>query len=182
MKPSLFFISSLITSFFLNVASGQKESRFNASQVIQQISDSLAAHSAYHYKAQMRFKEMGGDTFETRNFSISYKTDAANPLYGYNWEISEEVDSGYLYTWMVLTENVYVIFEGNKGIGYQSLPKTIDLDNYFEFLRRDFVLEEVFSSFFNAPLGDIMIRDSANHYYLTRQMNDLASRQLVEIG
>jgi hypothetical protein len=53
-----------------------------------------------------------------------------NPLYGYNWEISEKVDSDYAYIWMISPENLYVIFEGNKGIGFQSLPKTIDLGSY----------------------------------------------------
>ena len=178
MKLSLFFISPLIISSFVSSAFAQNSSMYT-SEVIQQITDSLAAHPSYHYRAQMRFKEMGGDTFETRNFSVCYKTDAANPLYGYNWEISEEVDSGYLYTWIVLPENLYVIFEGNKGIGYQSLPKTIDLGSYLEFLRGDFVLEEVISPFVNALPASIMVKDSTDYYYLTRQMSDIATRQLV---
>jgi hypothetical protein len=179
MKPSLFFISFLITSTILTTVEAQNRSAISTSLLIQQITDSLSAHTSYHYKAQMRFKEMGGDTFEARNFSINYKTDEANPLYGYNWEISEKVDSGYTYTWMVLTENVYVIFDGNKVIGYQSLPKIIDLDNYFESLRSDFILGEVFSPFANTPTEDIMMQDSTNYYYLTRQMSDMTSRQLI---
>ena len=179
MRLAIFRIASIFTFSFPGFVSAQNNAVLSTSKVIQQMTDSLAAHSAYHYKAQMRFKEMGGDTFETRNFNISYKSDMSNPLYGYNWEISEKVDSGYAYIWMILPENLYVIFEGNKGIGYQSLPKTIDLGSYLEFLRSSFILEEVVSPFVNVLPDAIMIRDSADNYYLTQQMSELATRQLV---
>jgi hypothetical protein len=81
MKPSLIYISSLVSFFFLNSVYAQYDSGHSRSKVIQQITDSLAAHSTYHYKAQMRFKEMGGDTFETRNFNISYKSDQQSTVW-----------------------------------------------------------------------------------------------------
>jgi hypothetical protein len=46
------------------------------------MTDSLAAHSTYHYKLKCDSKNAGGDTFETRILTSASKTDATNPLYG----------------------------------------------------------------------------------------------------
>lgn len=102
---------------FINSAYTQNDSLSSASQVIEHVTDVLDAHEIFHYKAQERFKEFGSDIFKIRNFSISYKTNTGNPLYGYDWEIAEEMDSGYTYTIMAMPGGIYGIFDGTKIIG-----------------------------------------------------------------
>jgi thiol-disulfide isomerase/thioredoxin len=147
-------------------------------KVIQHMTDAVDAYDPCNYNAQMRFKEMGGDTFETRNFSISYKSNTANPLYGYDWEITEERHSGYEFTHMVLPNAIYVIYEGTKIIGKGNLPQKIDLASFTEYIRSSFVLREVISPFVSVSPVEIGLMDSGKYYYLTRQMNEMATRRL----
>ena len=72
MKPLVFIITSLVAIFFINSAYTQNDLPDNVTRVIQQMTNALTVYDPCHYKAQMRFKKMGGDTFEIRNFSISY--------------------------------------------------------------------------------------------------------------
>src|SRR5258706_48876 len=179
MNSSTYFITSLITISFINFAYTQNDSVQITSQVIHYVTDRLNILDHYHYKAQMQFKEMGGDTFEIRNFGINYKSDTANPLYGYDWKISEEVDSGYTYTIMALPEAMYGIFDGNKTIGQNNLPKQIESGSYPEYIRSFLVFSEALSPFASASPEDIVLKDSSNYYYLTQQMDDLVTQELV---
>lgn len=179
MKSPIYFITSLLLVSSINTAYSQNDTRHTTSQVIQRMSEALEVYDPCHYKAQMRFKEMGGDTFEIRKFSISYKSNPANPLYGYDWEIMEVVDSGYAYTWMVLPKGVYVIFEGSKGIGQLALPRQIDLGSYPEYIRSSFVLREVVLPFTEVSPKEIVLSDAGKDYTLSLQMNDMATRQLT---
>ncbi|HZV68553.1 MAG TPA: hypothetical protein VFG10_03385 [Saprospiraceae bacterium] len=179
MNSPVYFITSLITMSCINSAYTQIDSFHSTTQVIQHMTDAVETYDSFQYSTQMRFKESGGDTFTIRNFIINYKSNSANGLYGYDWKISEEVDSGYTFAIMALPEALFGIFSGNKGIGYQHLPKTLDLSSYTEYLRGYLFLSEVITTFNVVSPGDIMLRDSGEYYYLTRQMNKLATRRLT---
>lgn len=178
MKPSCFY-SAVIIMFGINTVYAQSDSLQRTLRVMQHLKEAVSEYDPCHYKAQMRFKEMGGDTFEIRNFDISYRSNASNPLYGYDWEIAEEVAGGYTYTFMILPEEIYAIFEGNKGIGKSQLPQTLDQGSYTEYIRSFFILNEVYSPFFNVPSDEIVFRQDGDYFHLTRQMNDHSTRELL---
>src|SRR5688572_5118904 len=102
---------------FLGIEISYTQSTLNhdSSRVMQQIINNLSSIKTLHYKAQMRFREMGGDTFEIRNFSIKYRVNPDNPLYGYDWEVTEHLGTGYTFTILVTHETLYSIYGNSIG-------------------------------------------------------------------
>ena len=179
MKPSLFIFSSMISLSFINAAYSQNGSLQYSTLLLQHMKEAIDQYDQYHYKTQMRFKEMGGDTFEIRNFDISYRSNPKNPLFGYDWEINEAIRGGNAYTHVALPDATYAIFEGNKVIGKGRLPQKIDVGSYSEYIRDFFVLSEVYSYFLNVPPGEIKVSGSGDYYRLTRLMNENATREIL---
>ncbi len=149
--------------------------------VLQELENIQKKIDPSHYQVEVLFKEFGGDTFEVRNFIINYRSNTNNPLYGYDYEIAELRQDTLIDTliMMAVNKSFYVIITGRKRITERELPDNIDLGSYFENIRSNFIINDVFQPFLNASLNEISVTDSNNNYYLHRKMNDLAVRNLV---
>ena len=147
--------------------------------VLQELEGIQRALDPTHYQAEMRFKEFGGDTFEVRNFSINYRSNPNNPLYGYDYEIAEMRQSGDTFIIMALNKSFYRIITGKKMIIEDELPDDINLGSYFEYIRTSFIIRDGFEPFLNASSDEVSVADSNGNYYLQRRMNELAVRHLV---
>jgi thiol-disulfide isomerase/thioredoxin len=80
---------------------------------------------------------------------------------------------------MSLPDGMYVIFDGSKLIGRASVPEVLDLRSCSEYIRSNFILEEVFLPFISIAPSDISIRDSSEYFIMTRQMSPDASRDII---
>jgi thiol-disulfide isomerase/thioredoxin len=99
-------------------------------------------------------------------------------LYGYDWEISEHKE-GYTLTFMILPSSWYRIHSGTHGIFYQSLLEPFEPGSFFWTMRDYLILDEVFAPFRDVSVIELSVVDSADCYYITRQLNDQAIRELV---
>lgn len=131
-----------------------------------------------HYQVKMLFKEFGGDTFEVKSFTVNYRSNANNPLYGYDYEIAELRNQDTLII-MALDSLFYIVITGIRKMSKSELPDKIDYGSYFENMRSNYIINEVFMPFLNASPHELSVIDSNGNYYLHRKMNDFAVRHLV---
>lgn len=175
----IIIVSAFLVAAIIRSSSAQSNALNEADKktVLQELGNSLAHLDTSHYRADMHFKEFGGDTFEIRKFIINYRSNPNNPLYGYDYEIAELGNQG-IFTIMTLDHSLFIIINENKFISEQKLPDQIDMGSYFENIRSSFIIEDVYLPFLNVPSNEVTIIDSNNCYYLHREMNDLAVRIL----
>jgi hypothetical protein len=172
------FLLSILSGMIMVPMTGNSQAIFtqNGEQISHQIGERWSAVPDRHYQAELRFKEMGGDTFEIRNFIISHRANLNNPLYGYDWEITEILSSGFKYTFLILPDAYYVIYEGTKRMARYRLPEKINMGSLIEYLRSYLILEEVIYPFIN---GTTTVVDSNNLLYLKVRTQEWATRQLI---
>jgi hypothetical protein len=172
-----FFLAIAIVMIMVLIRTySQAAFTLNGEQISQQIGQRWSAMHDRHYQAEWRFKEMGGDTFEIRNFIISHRANLNNPLYGYDWEITEVLSSGFKYTFLILPDAYYVIYEGTKRMARYRLPEKINMGSLMEYLRSYLILEEVIYPFINSTTTVV---DSNNLFYLNVRTQEWATRQLI---
>jgi len=173
-----FWMLVLPIVFSVNHCFAQSPSTFSNTDIIDAISNMLADIDACSYRARMNSKFFGSDSIEVRDFSVHVRRNPDNTLYGYDWEISEHME-GYTFTFMILPSSWYRIHSGTHGLYYQSLLEPFEPGSFFWTMRDYLILEEVFAPFRDVPAVELSVRDSADCYYITRQMNDQAIRELV---
>lgn len=160
-------------------SAAQEDTLIRLSQVINGLEKSLGENDPCQYKAQMYFKEFGGDTFELRDFVIHYQSNPENPLYGYDFEIAESRGDGEKLTIMALNKSMFFAVNNAKEISESKLPDKIDLGSYVEYIRSFLTLPEVYSLFINGVPEDITLIDSGSGFTLCRKVNELATNELV---
>ena len=170
----LFFLVSL------NHPNFAQQSNPDLAKVIESMQQLLATYDTCHYKAEMWFKEFGGDSFEVRKFLINYKTNISNPLYHYDFQMDEYFGDTAVWSLLALNKSTYSIFTGStKAIGESSLPEVIDEGSYQEAMRSYFIWPEIFRPFLNADPAEISLVDSIDAYTLQMQTTTLFIRKLV---
>jgi len=127
----------------------------------------------------MLFKEVGVETFEERKFLVSYKSNNNNPLYGYDFQITELLEGGDSLTIMVTERALYYIFNRNKIISHLALPTVVDLGSTIEYLRYALIFDEVFKPFINGNFENITLLDSLDHYHLILKKGELVTQEIV---
>jgi len=169
----------LLIIAFLSIHNSVLGQSLNANAIVTSMNKALDQYDNRQYKAQMFFKEFSSDTFEVRNFLISHRNNLENSNYGYDWKVSEKLKPQYTLTYIVLPDTLYIIYDGKKVMGVHKLKDVIEPGAYMETMRNYFILEENFAPFTNNSNQEFSVIDSNNHYYLTRKVNDNASRVLV---
>jgi thiol-disulfide isomerase/thioredoxin len=144
----------------------------------------IAAHETFdpiQYRAEMRFQGFESDTFDqTRYCTISYRADADNALYGYDWKYEETFPQGYTYTIMALANGMYYIYkdDSTKHIGHRVLPNQINMGAYDETMRNYFMLDQVLEPFYK-PSDEIILKDSTDYYILWTHTGETSTPRLV---
>ena len=180
-RKRIFIVAYVLATFILiNVCCAQSEAVTGPAKqsIIQELEIIQNSLDPSHYGVEMHFKEMGGDTFEIKRFNINYRSNATNPLYGYDYEITEirEEDTR---TIMAMNSSRFVIITGSKKIFQSPLPAKVHYGSYFYNIRSNYIISEVLHPFLNAPPDDLTIKDSCNSYYIKLRINDAAERKLV---
>ncbi len=150
----------------------------NIDIIIKGMENALLVNDSLQYKTEMRFREFGQDTFEIRNFSIHYKSNTHNELYGYDYALSEVFSDGFIFTFMALDESFYRIDESSKTIFKTDLPKTIDLGSYFEYMKSNSVISDVFDRFIFQPPTHLTFSDSNHIYIIQHKMSEVVTNQI----
>ncbi len=157
------------------------QSTYNLSttQALEKISTAIDQHSPLIYAARMRFKQMGGDTVEIRDFTVGYQTNDENRMYGYDWLVTETIDSEYEYTWLSTTEFLYNVNGIMQTILAIPYAEQIDLGSYPEYLRHSLILKEAIISFYTHDPNDIILTDADDSFTLTLPVYSLATSNLT---
>jgi hypothetical protein len=170
---ALFFLMTFHLSLF---------SQDSQSEIIKELCtglrEAIKIIDPAHYKSQMQFKGIGEDTFEIRNFLISYKSNDRNPLYGYDFQIAEVLQSGDTLSYLVVDQYLYIIHSRFKKISEYPLPEEINFGSYLEYIRYNFILKEIFQTFLNATAAKMTLIDSLNQYHLISD-NGLSTQGLI---
>lgn len=156
-----------------------QENVANKSDVINGLRELIEENQQYHYKAQMLFKEVGADSFEVRNFIISYRYNSENFLYGYDYEIAEILSDGSIMNVMAIAKSMFMIHDGYREIMEQDLPKQIVIGNYFETIRNYFIWPDLFKPIFDVDENKIDYREEADSLYLDIEVSKRSNTQLI---
>ena len=173
-----FWVAVVPLVVFAGSVSAQQMGEESASLIIQGIASRLAGIHSCSYHAEMQTKSFGSDTFDVRRFSVHFRQNPDNLLYGYDWEIAEHKE-GYTFTFMILPTSWYRIHSGTRGIYYQSLLKRFEPGSFFWTMRDYLILDEVCAPFRDVPIAELTVVDSAGCYWISRQMHEYASREFV---
>lgn len=147
--------------------------------IIYKMIKAVERYDNRQYNAQMLFKDFSSDTFEVSDFTVQHRKNPENTIYGYDWKITEHLKTKFNYTHMVIGDTLYVIYDGNKGIGVNKLKDVIDPGTHMEAIRHYFILEQNIAPFESTPFENVTLVDSNNYYYLTTSIREIDQRELV---
>ncbi len=165
-------------AFHLSVSS-QRSSSEIVYTAIQNLNNVINNNDTISYNSQMLFKGFGQDTFEVRNFQVSYKHNDNNPLYGYDFEIREVLENSDTLTYMVLDSVLNIIHIKSNQISEFKLPEVVDFASYLEYIRYSFIFNELLKPFLNSSNADLELMDSINQYFIISTVNDFEKQELV---
>lgn len=170
----------ILTAFMLiGILPAQTTTDISIQEELEKISTSINQHSPLIYEARMRFKQMGGDTFEIRDFTAGYQTNEANRLYGYDWIVTETIDAEYEYTFLATTEFLYNVNGIMRTILAIPYTEQIDLGSYPEYLRHSLILKEAVLPYLRHDAADINLTDEDNSFTLTLAVDSLVTSRLM---
>ena len=141
----------LISLTFLRLSHSYSQN--NTFEILQKIAEAHTKRESLSYKAEMYFKDMGSDSFELRNFNVSYRQLPGNPTYGYDWKVEEISDQGILGI-MAIADGQYWIFDFDtqKTVVLIPLPTQLETGAYDETMRYYFIMEKILEPFFSVHL------------------------------
>jgi thiol-disulfide isomerase/thioredoxin len=158
--------------------SAQRVSDESATEIMESITQTLDNVHSCSYRTEMHTTPFGSDTFDTRSFSVHFRRNTDNALYGYDWEISEH-KKDFTFTFMIMPASWIRIHSGTRGISYHSLLKRFEPGSFYWTMWSYFIMDEVLAPFNDVPIAELSVVDSAGYYWISRQMNDHASDELV---
>ncbi len=147
-------------------------------KVIHEMENAIKLNNNMQYNCKMLFKEFGGDTFEIQNFTVNYKENESNKLYGYDYAISRILSDGYLLTFMALEDFFYIVDESAKTMFKNDLPIKVTAGNYFENKKRNLVIADVIQPFLVQPFNVITLADSNNTVFIEYNESELSKNQI----